>query len=265
VDSVLGGWQLNGIVMLADGTPLTVGCFCGDRAQVGNTFNVHRMNQLRNAQPDGFETTLTRQFDTSAFVTPVLGTLGTGGRNTVRSTGQRSGDVSLAKRFRLHERAQLQFRGEFFNVLASYRYSPRFPTNNATAANFGSLLPVGGDKGDLFSPRTIQLGLRLTFCGATCRKVPLLRQQRERSCHPELTRRRTGSAAPRGSGSPDNSQYFILAVALAPVIAARAAHPQGRIPRAGGVSSSNRRKRRRSWCSTHFHRDLYPPALCWAT
>jgi hypothetical protein len=163
VDSVLGGWQLNGIVMLADGTPLTVGCFCGDRAQVGNTFNVHRMNQLRNAQPDGFETTLTRQFDTSAFVTPVLGTLGTGGRNTVRSTGQRSGDVSLAKRFRLHERAQLQFRGEFFNVLASYRYSPRFPTNNATAANFGSLLPVGGDKGDLFSPRTIQLGLRLTF------------------------------------------------------------------------------------------------------
>jgi hypothetical protein len=163
VDAVLGGWQVNGIVMLADGTPLTIGCFCGDRAQVGNTFNVHRMNQIRDAQPDGFEATLTRQFDTSAFVTPVLGTLGTSGRNTVRSTGQRTGDVSLAKRFRLHDRAQLQFRGEFFNVLSSYRYSPRFPVNNATAANFGSLLPVGGDKGDLFSPRVIQLGLRLTF------------------------------------------------------------------------------------------------------
>lgn len=163
LNGVVGGWQINGIVMLADGTPLTVGCFCGDRAQVGNTYNVHRMNQLRDAQPDGFERTIYRQFDTTAFVTPTLGTLGTGGRNTVLSTGQRAGDVSMFKNFRMREQLTLQFRAEAFNLMASPYYSPRFASNNATAANFGSLVPVGGDKGDIFTARVFQLALRFTF------------------------------------------------------------------------------------------------------
>jgi hypothetical protein len=163
LDAVVGGWQVNGIVMLATGTPFTIGCFCGDRAQVGNVYNVHRMNQVRDPQPEDFEYSLTRQFDTGAFVTPELGTFGTAGRNTVFSTGQRAGDLSLSKNFFIREGVRLQLRGEFFNALSSYRYSPRFPVNNATAPNFGSLLPVGGDKGDLFNPRIIQLGLRLTL------------------------------------------------------------------------------------------------------
>ncbi|MCC6589531.1 MAG: carboxypeptidase regulatory-like domain-containing protein [Bryobacterales bacterium] len=163
LDAVFGGWQVAGIVMLADGTPLTVGCFCGDRAQIGNTFNVHRMDQVKDPIPDSFEPTLTRQFDTTAFVTPALGMLGTSGRNTVLSTGQRAGDASASKSFRITESVKVQFRAEFYNLLASYRYSPRFPNNNATAPNFGSLLPVNGDKGDIFSPRVIQLGLRLAF------------------------------------------------------------------------------------------------------
>lgn len=57
----------------------------------------------------------------------------------------------------------LQLRAEFFNLFSGKFYSPRFPVNVATAVNFGSLLPIGGDSGDLFSLRIIQLGLRLTF------------------------------------------------------------------------------------------------------
>jgi hypothetical protein len=163
VNAVIGGWQINGIVMLADGTPLTIGCFCGDRAQIGNTYNVHRMNQLRNAQPDSFTRTIYSQFDTTAFATPALGTLGTGGRNTVLSTGQRAGDVSMFKNFKVREQFMVQFRAEAFNVMASPYYSPRFANNNATAPNFSSLVPVGGDKGDIFNPRIFQLALRVTF------------------------------------------------------------------------------------------------------
>ncbi len=163
LNGAIGGWQINGIVTLADGTPMTVGCFCGDRAQVGNTYNVHRMNQIRDAQPDSLERTIYRQFDTTAFVTPALGTLGTGGRNTVLSTGQRAGDVSMFKNFPVRELLTVQFRAEAFNLMASPYYSPRFANNNATAPNFGSLVPVGGDKGDLFNARVFQLALRVTF------------------------------------------------------------------------------------------------------
>jgi hypothetical protein len=160
---IAGGWQINAIVTLADGTPFTVGCFCGDRSQTGNIFNTQRMNTTGNPLPEGFERTLTRQFDTSVFVTPPLGTLGTSGRNTLRSTGQRAADFSAFKNFRFSERANLQLRGEFFNAFASPYYTPRFPSSSATALNFGSLLPVGGDKGDLYNPRIIQLAMRVIF------------------------------------------------------------------------------------------------------
>jgi hypothetical protein len=163
LNHLLGGWQVNGIATLADGTPFTVGCFCGDRSQTGNIFNTQRMNTTGNPLPSGFERTLTRQFDTSVFVTPALGTLGTSGRNTLRSTGQRSLDFSLFKNNRITESLNLQLRAEAFNLFASPYYFPVFPVNNATLTNFGSLLPVGGDKGNLYNPRIIQLALRLVF------------------------------------------------------------------------------------------------------
>ncbi len=163
VDWALGGWQTNTIVTLADGLPFTVGCFCGDRAQVGNDRDVHRMDVLSNPLPSGFEKTLTRQFDTAAYRTPVLGTLGTSGRNTLRAPGQRAADFSLFKNFRFKERFNVQYRAEAYNLMSSWKYVVMFPNLNATQTNFGSLLPVGGDKGNLFNPRVYQMALRLVF------------------------------------------------------------------------------------------------------
>ncbi|MBM3793659.1 MAG: hypothetical protein FJW31_06240 [Acidobacteria bacterium] len=163
VDWVLGGWQANTILTLADGLPFTVGCFCGDRAQVGNDRDVHRMNVLSNPMPDGFSRTRTRQFDTSVFQTPVLGTLGSSGRNTLRAPGQKAVDLSVFKNFQLNERFRVQFRAEAYNLMASAHYTVIFPNFNATQTNFGSLLPVGGDKGNLFTPRVYQAALRFVF------------------------------------------------------------------------------------------------------
>lgn len=163
VNAVLGGWQINGISTLADGTPFTVGCFCGDRAQIGNIYNVERMNVLGNPRPANFTPTYEKQFDTSVFATPALGTLGTGGRNILRSVGQRALDMSFFKNFAIKERANLQFRSEFFNLPSSHFYWPLFPNAVPTATNFGSLIPPGGDHGNLFNPRVIQFGLRMVF------------------------------------------------------------------------------------------------------
>lgn len=163
MDLIVGGWQANTIVTLADGLPFTVGCFCGDRAQVGNDRDVHRMNVIGEPMPSGFEKTLTRQFNTGAFQTPALGTLGTSGRNTLRAPGQRAVDLSMFKNFRIREGVGLQFRAEAYNLLASDHYVVIYPQLNATQTNFGSLLPVGGDKGNLFNPRIFQMALRLMF------------------------------------------------------------------------------------------------------
>jgi hypothetical protein len=154
---------LNSILTLADGLPFTVGCFCGDRGQVGNDRDVHRMNVSGNPTPDGFEKTIFKQFDTSVFSTPMLGTLGSSGRNTLRSPGQKAIDLSAFKNFRFREQFNIQFRAEAYNLTASPYYTVIFPNLNATQTNFGSLVPVGGNKGNLFNPRIYQAALRLIF------------------------------------------------------------------------------------------------------
>jgi len=167
---LLGGWQANGIVTLSDGTPFTVGCFCGDRGQTGNSGTM-RPNLNANPLRSGFHQTLTQWFDTSSFSLPSLGTLGTAGRNVLRSTGQRAADFSVFKNNRINEHLNLQFRAEFFNLLSSKFYFPLFPNNNFSSSDFGSFIskslnPAGQpvqDTGVLFNPRTVQFGLRLIF------------------------------------------------------------------------------------------------------
>ena len=159
---ILGGWQISGIQTFADGPPVNVFCGCGDRSQTGDTRNSMRMN-VTGDPLSGFQQTLTKWFDTSKFSTPPLGTLGNAGRNILRSEGQRATDVSLVKNTRFAERVNLQLRGEAFNLFASRYYSPVFPVASASAQNFGSLLPVGGDVGNLYNPRILQLGMRLVF------------------------------------------------------------------------------------------------------
>ncbi len=167
---LLGGWQANGIVTLSDGTPFTVGCFCGDRGQTGNSATM-RPNLNANPLRSGFHQTLTQWFDTSSFSLPPLGTLGTAGRNILRSTGQRAADFSMFKNNRINEHLNLQFRAEFFNLLSSKFYFPLFPSNNFSSSDFGSFIskslnPAGQpvqDTGVLFNPRTVQFGLRLIF------------------------------------------------------------------------------------------------------
>jgi len=163
VNAMLGGWQVNSIMTFADGLPFTVSCYCGDRAQTGNDRNVERMNIVGNPVPSGFTKDIYHQFDTSVFKTPALGTLGTVGRNTMRGPGQHAVDLSVFKNFRVRERFEAQFRAEAFNLIASPFYSNLYPGYNASATDFGSLVPVGGDKGNIFSPRIYQMALRFMF------------------------------------------------------------------------------------------------------
>ena len=163
VNAVLGGWQANTILTFASGLPFTISCECGDRSQTGNDKNVERENLVGNPHPAGFTKTIYQQFNTAAYATPPYGTLGTVGRNTLRGPGQRAVDLSMFKNFQIRERFHFQYRAEAFNLLASPYYTSIYPGFNASATDFGSLVPAGGDKGNLFNPRIYQMALRFMF------------------------------------------------------------------------------------------------------
>ncbi len=77
------------------------------------------------------------------------------GRNTFRNVGYSDFDLSLAKDTRLFERASVQFRAEFFNILNQHAFS--FPGRTLGNPSFGLATSTQ------FDPREIQLGLRFIF------------------------------------------------------------------------------------------------------
>jgi hypothetical protein len=77
------------------------------------------------------------------------------GRNTFRAAGFSDLDLSLAKDTHLFERASLQFRAEFFNILNQHAFS--IPNRTLGSNGFGFATST------MFDPREIQLGLRLIF------------------------------------------------------------------------------------------------------
>jgi hypothetical protein len=93
-------------------------------------------------------------FDTTAFGVNALGTIGSGRRNQLIGPGAWNADYSLFKSFFLREKAELQFRGEFFNVFNHTRLNN--PTATVTSTAFGQITSAA-------DPRIVQLALRLRF------------------------------------------------------------------------------------------------------
>ena len=114
LSKIAGGWQLGGIVTLADGAPLNV-------AQLGDTA---ALNTLGN-QPDATgispipSNRSQAQFWNIAAISVTSPELswrtGNMGRNTLFRPGSRQGDLSLARNIRIVEGHTLNFRFETFN------------------------------------------------------------------------------------------------------------------------------------------------------
>ncbi len=156
-DWLAGGWQISAIQTAQTGFPFTVN-LAGDTAGIGGGTGaiLIRPNAVAGAHwrlPDR-ERTTARWFNTAAFVAPPAFGFGDVGRNTVIGPGMVNFDLMAAKGFRLRERAQLQFRGEFFNAFnrPNYDIVGRILNN----PQFGQVLSQR-------SPRQIQFGLRLSF------------------------------------------------------------------------------------------------------
>jgi hypothetical protein len=149
---VLGGWQLTGNFTWSDGTPITVtanNLFCGciNATPFANFFG------------SAFTNSGTQILNPASFATPV-NTFGNIGRAPFFAPGFRNFDSSVFKNFRVMDRYNLQFRGEFFNIVNTARFNN--PVGNINLPDFGQQTSTVPNAFNNFG-RQVNLGVRLMF------------------------------------------------------------------------------------------------------
>ncbi len=151
-DKLLGGWNINGTILLQSGLPFPVTQITNFNAFAG--FGTQRPNVLRNPNLSGDERATGRWFDTSAFAVAPQFTLGNSSRNPVRGPGYRTADIAFIKRMYIGEVINVEFRTEIFNLTNT----PPLANPNGVLGNaaFGTITSAG-------DPRVIQFGLKINF------------------------------------------------------------------------------------------------------
>jgi hypothetical protein len=158
--SVLGGWQLNGIATLMSGTPFTV-FDSNDVSAQGSApeitgFSAQRPNLLGN--PNSGSHSVDSWLNALAFqrLDPVAnaGQFGTEGRNVNIGPGYADWDFAALKNFKLMESKTLQFRAEMFNVLNHTNF--RLPDSDISSPTFNHILSAQ-------APRQVQFALKFMF------------------------------------------------------------------------------------------------------
>lgn len=184
VGHLLSGWSVAGIASYHSGTPTLVYAPCGGTAgdvlfggchftgiaRADIVPGVSQTNKGSNFQP-----ATTPFFNPAAFAVPAPFTFGDEPRslNHARTFGGRDEDFTLSKRTAVYgEKVYVDFRAEFFNIFNRHIYQA--PGGFATPLG-NPFQPVGapgcpgpfacgfGAVTDASGPRTIQLGLKITY------------------------------------------------------------------------------------------------------
>jgi Carboxypeptidase regulatory-like domain/TonB dependent receptor len=162
-NQLVGGWQVASIVTVSTGNWFTVldgnGNFANSDGGAGGASQ--RADQV--GDPHATPCVPGTFFNTCAFADPNPGSFGNVGRNTIQGPGSRIWDFSIFKFFPLSERANLEFRAEFFNVLnhTNFLFAKPGPQNGNPGTVLGDsrfgLLTAARD------PRQIQLAMKFSF------------------------------------------------------------------------------------------------------
>ena len=177
---LIGGWSTQWIATIEGGQPITLSCDDSPATGVGcYDFTIPGVNRHGSGAPDHFlnRAAFTQPCPPPAFIQPStcipgitgLGLLG-GTASQVSGPAISRVDFSVFKNFRLSERVNLQFRGEFFNVLNHPTFnSPGFGGNGVIAipgstdflnTAFGQ---IGSTRFPFNDQRQIQFALKLFY------------------------------------------------------------------------------------------------------
>ena len=162
-NQIVGGWQISNIVSVTTGNWYTV---LDNRQNFANADGgaggvSQRPDQI--GDPRAKPCVPGTYFNTCAFGDPAAGSFGNVGRNTVQGPGNKDWDFSMFKTFSIEEKAHLEFRAEFFNILnhTNFLFAKSGPQNGngstvLGASQFGKLTAAR-------DPRQIQFALKLSF------------------------------------------------------------------------------------------------------
>jgi hypothetical protein len=151
-DAVVGGWQVNGILSLHSGFPLTISG--GDAS--GTNSRGSRANCIAPPHVFGQQESPSggyQWFDPASYGPAAPGTFGSCGVGTVRGPGLHDLDLSLAKFFNITEQKKFELRAESINFTNTpILNSP----NTGLGSNLGLLQSAQG-------ARNIQFALKFLF------------------------------------------------------------------------------------------------------
>jgi hypothetical protein len=153
VDSILGGWQANGILTLASGQPLVFSTAVNN----SYTFGGGQHPDVVGNPVLSSGKSIYQWFNTAAFAQPANFSSGNLSRTYtgVRADKTKNLDFSLFKNFHIKERLQAEFRAEAFNLTNTPVFGA--PGTTVNGANFGIIT------GQSNVPRNLQLALKVLF------------------------------------------------------------------------------------------------------
>jgi hypothetical protein len=151
--ALIGGWQINGILTMRTGLPLSIST---SQNLTGSLGGGSRPNRLRSGRLDASQRSIQQWFDVAAFQTPPQFQFGNTSRTepSLRGPGAKQFDFSLFRNVRIAEKLTVQVRGEAFNVLNRVNFGG--PATSIGAAGAGIITSAD-------DARSLQLGLRLFF------------------------------------------------------------------------------------------------------
>jgi hypothetical protein len=157
--TILGGWEMSGILYWRDGYPYSV--VSNYDANLDGTTN-DRADLVGNPDLPGSRSKsakLQEWFNTAAFQNAAVGKPGNSPRDFLRGPGFSNLDYSLIKSFPvrhgpLKETQHIDFRAEFFNIFNHANFGS--PVSQVNNPQFGRIVSAG-------SPRIIQFALKFSF------------------------------------------------------------------------------------------------------
>lgn len=160
LDAVIGGWQVNNILLLQTGQPVDLGAKGyinpGNRPDLVGKISYPKSISGTWFDPSPFSSAnLPAVQTTDGSGNWVYTRVGTLGRNQVYGPGYRTDNLGVQKNFEILEGKILELHGDAFDITNT----PNFlnPDNSMNDSNFGKITSLHGPV------RQIQLGARLTF------------------------------------------------------------------------------------------------------
>ena len=151
-DILLGGWQLNTILAMQSGMPITITQATNNNSFAG--FALQRPNLVGKPNLSPGQRTPARFINTAAFATAPQFTIGTASRNPARGPAYRDVDFALVKHTKIAGEAEMEFRAEIFDIFNTPEFAQ--PNGSFGAAAFGSITSTVTD------PRVLQLAIRFS-------------------------------------------------------------------------------------------------------